>query len=124
MKAMIILTTGKLDRGARATLAFSWACSALSMGKPTTVFLTMDGAIWAQERASDGVQVAGFEPLSTYIEMFFSLGGKMLLCAPCAEYYCGVGSPQCSPQLWEDAQLAGLATVVGAASADCQLVTF
>lgn len=124
MHAMVILTTGKQDRGARATLAFSWACSALSLGKKTSLFLTMDGAIWATTNAVDGVQVAGFEPLSNYIETFFALGGKLLLCAPCAEYFCGLNSMSNPPSLWPEAEIAGLASIVSNASADCQLVTF
>lgn len=124
MRAMIILTTGKQDRGTRATLAFSWACSALSLGSETSVFLTMDGVVWALEKSCDGVQVAGFEPLSNYIESFFALGGKMLLCAPCAEYYCGIDPTVDNLPTWKDAQLAGLATVVNSASLNCQLVTF
>lgn len=124
MQAMVILTTGKQDRGTRATLAFSWACSALSLGNPASVFLTMDGAVWALDNSAEGVQVAGFEPLANYLEMFFALGGKMLLCSPCAEYYCGVGASTGAVPLRPEAQLAGLATVVSEASSNCQLVTF
>lgn len=124
MQALVILTTGKQDRGTRATLAFAWACSALSLGSAASVFLTMDGAIWALENSSESVQVAGFEPLSNYMEMFFALGGKLLLCSPCAEYYCGVGATTGAVPLLKEAELAGLATVVSAASSDCQLVTF
>lgn len=121
---MIILTTGKQDRGARATLAFAWACAALALGKETSIFLTMDGAIWAMEHSVDGVQVAGFEPLTNHVETFFALGGKMLLCAPCSEYYCGMGLPQRAPALWPEAVITGLTSVVSAANSGCQLVTF
>jgi hypothetical protein len=58
------------------------------------------------------------------MDMFFALGGKMLLCAPCAEYYCGLGSIQGQPNIFSEAEIAGLATVVSAATGDCQLVTF
>lgn len=121
---MIVLTTGKQDRGARATLAFSWACSALALGKTTSLFMTMDGTIWAMKKAVDGVQVDGFEPLSNYLETFISLGGKLLVCAPCTEYYCSVDSSIGPTVLIEGAELAGLATVVAAAGQKCTVVTF
>ena len=44
---LIILTTGKQDRGTRATLAFSWGRAALAMGQEVTMYLTMDGTVWA-----------------------------------------------------------------------------
>lgn len=121
---LIVLTTGKQDRGTRATLAFSWACSALALGKETTAYMTMDGTVWAMRKAADGVQVAGFEPLANYLETFFSLGGKLLVCAPCTEYYCVVPGGGEPGSLIEGAELAGLATVVAAASQNCTVVTF
>lgn len=123
-QTMVVLTTGKHDRGARATLAFSWACSALALGKRTSVFLTMDGTIWAMRGSASGVQVEGFEPLTNYIETFLSLGGEMMVCAPCTEYYCAAPRPDASPALLEGANLAGLATVVAQAGPACNVVSF
>ena len=122
--ALIVLTTGKQDRGARATLAFSWACSALALGKKTALFLTMDGTVWALDGAASGVQVQGFEPLDNYIETFRSLGGQILVCAPCSEYYCSLPRRGARVPLTEGAELAGLATVVAAAGSSCTVVTF
>jgi len=122
--SMVVLTTGKQDRGARATLAFSWACSALALGKKTAIFLTMDGTVWSLQGFADGVQVDGFEPLSCYVESFLSMGGKMFVCAPCTEYYCGQTSGNRSERFVEEAQIAGLTTVVSSADRNCQLVTF
>ena len=122
-ETLIVLTTGKQDRGARATLALSWACSALAMGKRTSLFMTMDGTVWAMKNAMDGVQVEGFEPLKNYIETFFALDGKLLVCAPCTEYYCSIAGDGGSGALIEGAELAGLATVVSVAGQDCTVVT-
>ena len=122
-ETMVVLTTGKQDRGARATLAFAWACSALALGKSTSIFMTMDGTIWAMKNAVDGVQVDGFEPLSNYLETFLSLGGKLMVCAPCTEYYC-MQIDGGSTALIDGAELAGLATVVAAAGEKCTVVTF
>jgi predicted peroxiredoxin len=43
--AMIVLTTGKQDRGTRATLAFCWGCTALALGQRVSMFLTMEGTV-------------------------------------------------------------------------------
>jgi predicted peroxiredoxin len=84
----------------------------------------MDGTIWAMKKAADGVQVDGFEPLTNYLETFLSMGGKLLVCAPCTEYYCNVQSDGGPKALIEGAELAGLATVVAAAGQNCSVVTF
>jgi len=120
---LIVLTTGKQDRGARATLALSWACSALAMGQSVSIFMTMDGTVWSMKNAVDGVQVEGFEPLANYIETFFALDGKMLVCAPCTEYYCSLSSNDGRGALIDGAEVAGLATVVSIAGQNCTVVT-
>jgi len=121
---IVVLTTGKQDRGTRATLAFSWACTALAMGKEAAVYLTMDGTIWASQGSEHGVQVGGFEPLSNYIEQFIALGGELLVCAPCSEFYCGVDHSIMPGQLRPECVLVGLATVVGRSGPGTTTVTF
>lgn len=121
---LITLSTGKQDRGSRATLAFSWACTALAMGKTVTMFLTMDGTVWAGINATKGVAVAGFEPLSEYLEQFFLLGGEMLVCAPCTEYYCAIDSQNPEGKVIDEAKLAGLATVVSRIGNNTNTITF
>ena len=120
--ALVVLTTGKSDRGMRATIALAWACTALAMGRSVALFLTMDGASWAARGAGDGVQVDGFEPLHTYLEQFFSLGGELLVCAPCTKFYCGTDGQ--SQGLIAGARVAGLSSVVGLAGTSAQVVTF
>jgi uncharacterized protein involved in oxidation of intracellular sulfur len=121
---VVILTTGKQDRGARATLAFSWACTALAMGKSVALYLTMDGTVWAINGAAGGVQVEGFEALSEYMAQFAELGGRLLVCAPCTEYYCSFNREKIGETLIPEAQLAGLSTVVGTVGPQCGVVTF
>ena len=65
---LITLTTGKQDRGTRATLAFSWGCAALAMGQSVSIFMTMDGSIWATKNATKGVSVGGFDNLDEYLD--------------------------------------------------------
>ncbi|MBK8975679.1 MAG: DsrE family protein [Planctomycetes bacterium] len=121
---MVVLTSGKQDRGTRATLAFSWACSALAMGMRTSVFMTMEGTIWAMRNAARGVQVDGFEPIESYIETFLSLGGSLLVCAPCTTYYCSTDDVErVASTLIEGAELVGLATVVSRTGPGCRILT-
>ncbi len=121
-QTMIVLTTGKQDRGTRATLAFSWGCAALAMGQRVAIYLTMDGTVWAGKTASHGVAVSGFEPLEAYVRQFSELGGEMLVCAPCSEYYCIPGASK--EALIENCRLVGLATVVSLISSETRVITF
>jgi predicted peroxiredoxin len=121
---VVVLRSGKHDRGMSATLAFSWACTSLAMNKKVTLFLTMDGTVWALRDAARKVEVGGFEPLDEYIQQFFSLGGNMFVCAPCTEYYCTTLKDDVSHKLLPEAKLAGLSTIVGMISPETTVVTF
>jgi predicted peroxiredoxin len=121
---MIVLTTGKQDRGTRATLAFSWGCAALAMGQNVAVYLTMDGTVWATKGAADNVSVAGFESLDCYIDQFLALGGEILVCAPCSEYYCSFTPTSGRSALLGEAQLVGLATIVSRTGQATKIITF
>jgi len=79
----VILVSGAADGGMRATLAFTAALSAASMGQPTLVFLAGDGAHWGYEGRADGVRAAGFPALADLIEAFVDAGGQIGLCSPC-----------------------------------------
>jgi predicted peroxiredoxin len=121
---VVVLTSGKQDRGTRATLAFSWACTALAMGRKVCLYMTMDGTVWAMKDSADGVEVQGFEPLANYIEQFIALGGELMVCAPCSEYFCSFNRSLVSESLRTEAKLVGLSTVVGLTNAHSTLVTF
>jgi len=88
---VVILATGSEDEGKRATLAFSAACTALSMDKETQVFLVGEGAYWAYEGRAHGVQMTGFPPLEDLISMFLDLDGQIHVCSTC-DQVCGVPS--------------------------------
>jgi predicted peroxiredoxin len=121
---IVILTTGKEDRGARAVLAFSWACAALAMGSSVTLFMTMDGSTWAGKGACKGVEVAGFEPLDHYLEQFLALGGKWKVCAPCTQYYCGASSSRPYDVLHSAVEVVGLTTLISEAGPTSHVITF
>lgn len=121
---VVVLTSGKQDRGTRATLAFGWACTALAMGKSVAVYLTMDGTYWAVHNSADKVHVEGFEPLQEYITQFFELGGSMLVCAPCSEYYCGFDRSVIGDTLLPGAKLSGLSSIVALVSPATCVISF
>lgn len=121
---LVILKTGKQDRGMSATLALGWACTALAMNKSVTLYLTMDGTIWAIQGAAKNIQVDGFEPLSEYMENFIALGGKIIVCAPCTEYYCALPQEGDKEQLIPVAVVGGLSTVVGMVNNNSTVVSF
>ena len=121
---LITITTGKHDRGSKATLAFSWGCAALAMGKSVSIYLSMDGTVWAAKGAMKGVEVGGFEPLQDYLEQFIDLGGELLVCAPCTEYYCAFDRGLIPSTLIAEAKLTGLASIVAKMSNNTSSLTF
>ena len=121
---LIALTTGKQDRGTRATLAFAWGCAALAMGQKVSMFLTMDGTVWGLRGSMKDVAVGGFEPLEDYLDQFCTLGGELLVCAPCTEYYCSFDPEQIAKTLIDRAELTGLATIVSKMGVNTKTVTF
>lgn len=108
-RLMIILTTGPEDRGSRATLAFSMGVAALVSGVETTIFMTMSGTFWSRQNSCSRVHINGFDPLADYIEQFDELGGAILVCSPCHDFYCANAGDS---ELLPGAQLAGLTHVV------------
>ncbi len=121
---LITLTTGKQDRGTRATLAFSWGCAALAMGQSVSIFMTMDGTIWAGKNAMKGVSVAGFDNLEEYLEQFIAMEGELLVCAPCTEYYCAFDQNEPDRKIINEANLTGLATIVSKMGPNTKVITF
>jgi predicted peroxiredoxin len=87
------------------------------------MFLTMDGTIWALQGSADSVKVEGFEPLKEYIDQFKDLGGEILVCAPCSEYYCGV-SEEGKTKLLPEYHPSGLSSIVGMITPQTSVVTF
>ncbi|MFH1873928.1 MAG: DsrE family protein [Pseudomonadota bacterium] len=123
-RLLIILSTGKQDHGAKATLAFAFACSALSMGADVAMYVTMDGTIWGLKEAAKGVCMPGFEPLESYINQFQDLGGKIYVCPPCVEYYCSVDKKLVVQGLRGGAEVTGMATAFHFIEHNGRVVTF
>lgn len=109
----IILTIGKSDNGKVATLAFSAGLAGISMGQPTTIFLTGEGAVWGFHGSASGIAVQGFPPLDQLIQSYQESGGRILLCSVCYKT-CSAGGPSDAPGVAEipGVQIAGFTTVL------------
>ena len=108
-KLLIMLTTGTEDRGSRATLAFSMGVASLISGVDTCMFMTMGGTVWARPTSAGKVHIGGFDPLQEIVEQYVGLGGRILVCSPCDDFYCSMAK---DAPLIEGAELSGLTHVV------------
>lgn len=111
-KMLIILTSGPEDRGNRATLAFSMGVTALFTGVDTTIYMTMGGTFWSRKSSIERVRIDGFEPLKEYVEQYRELGGKIVICSPCDEFYCSI---DLAGERLDGSELVGLTYVVDVA---------
>lgn len=109
----VILTVGKSDNGKIATLAFSAGLAGLSMGQPTTIFLTGEGAVWGFEGSATGISSQGFPPLEQLIQTYLETGGRILLCSVCYKT-CSAGGPTAATTVSKlsGVEIAGFATVL------------
>ena len=69
------------------------------------------------------VQVPGFEPLHAYVEQCLDLGRRLMVCAPCTEYYCGL-QEGAERRIFDEAEFSGLVTALGYVGQDGTTVTF
>ena len=88
---VVMLTAGNDDGGKRATLAYTAATCAAAMDKRTIMFLVGDGAHWAYEGRTSGVQARGFPALDELMEGLVEMGGEIYVCSAC-DQVCGVPS--------------------------------
>lgn len=86
---LIVLTAELADGGRKAALAFGVALSYLTTGASVHVFLTLESAVLGTPSGALGLNPRGFsDPLSSYIEHFLDLGGRLEVCSSCYEEYC------------------------------------
>ncbi|MGB5601890.1 MAG: DsrE family protein [Gammaproteobacteria bacterium] len=88
---VVILATGDEDGGKRATLAFTAATCAAAMDKRAIMFMVGDGAHWAYEGRTAGVQQNGFPPLEELMDCLIDMDGNIYVCSTCDEV-CSVPS--------------------------------
>ena len=83
-KLVVHCTHGREDLE-RATLAFVVGNVAASADQDVVVLLTIDGVWLATEGYADGLQQAGFQPLTEVIESFVGNGGEIWACGACTK---------------------------------------
>ena len=88
---VVMLTAGNDDDGKRATLAYTAATCAAAMDRRTVMFLAGDGAHWAYEGRTSGVQAPGFPALEELMDSLVDMGGEIYICSAC-DQVCGVPS--------------------------------
>lgn len=107
------MATGREDAGKRAILAYSAAVTSAGMDIPTQLFLVGDGAHWAYEGSTDGIEHAGFPSLPELIEAYAEMGGETCLCSTCDKVCAlpvtGVGQRQRRPGVYP----VGMAAILG-----------
>lgn len=84
-KHLLVLTHGREDGGARATLAFALGVSLQAMGSHVVMYLNSQAAVWAFEWAVQSVDIPGFDSLQTYISLFEESSGDIYVCASCVD---------------------------------------
>lgn len=99
----------------RATLGFAFALGAAACGQSVVVFLTMEGASWADPTFVQPDPPPGFEMVRTYLDDLFELEARVEGCTSCVEHHCATTHDQIV--------LAGLSTSA-ARAVDVPTVTF
>jgi predicted peroxiredoxin len=123
-RVLVILSTGREDAGAKATLAFAWACGALAMGREVMLMAIANGTVWGLKGVCDDIHLPGFEPLEQYVREFKELGGKFCICPPCLEYYCSIDEETAKRGIREEGEVCGIAVALNFASAGGQIINF
>ena len=86
---MIVLTASPADGGRKAAIAFGVALAALAGGAEVWMFLSLESVTLGTPSGARESHPRGFsEPLSTYIEHFRELGGRLEVCSSCYDEYC------------------------------------
>jgi len=85
-KLVILVTHGPSDP-VMATIPIVMACAGLASDMQVVVGFQGLGVCLMHEHEADTVEAPGFPPLKQLIADFLELGGKLLVCNPCAKAY-------------------------------------
>ncbi len=83
MAKFLFIVTGGQEHPERATIPFSIATAALSLGHSVTMVLQVDAVDLLCEEVRKTIAPQHFTPLSELFELYVELGGKLLACSPC-----------------------------------------
>ncbi len=83
---LIIITSGKEDKGEKAILGFTLAISALHSHNDVTIFLTKNGTIWCSPQQAKSISIRGIKTLDNYIHTFLRMQGKLFVSSEESEF--------------------------------------
>lgn len=83
-KLVIVITHNANDD--KATVGFTIANAALSIGMQVGVFLTSDGVELGRQDSTELTLVRPFKPLRELVEGFLEKGGLVWSCSPCFQH--------------------------------------
>jgi uncharacterized protein len=81
---LVIMATHGPTSAELATIPFVMAGAALASDVQVVIGLQGDGVCLAHVGEADPVNAPGFPPLAKLMNEFHQLGGKLLVCGPCA----------------------------------------
>lgn len=82
---LVILATHGPASPELATIPFVMACAALASDVDVVMGFQGDAVCLMHKGEPETVEAAGFPPLAKLVGDFHDLGGKALVCAPCAK---------------------------------------
>lgn len=117
--SILVSIASSHDNPDRATVAFVVAVASAASGQETTVFLSADGAWLGKRGEADKINEEGFAPLADLVAGFVEVGGRILVCTPCAKKR-GITESD----LVEGAVIAGGAAVVALLAAGAASISY
>lgn len=119
MSSILVSLASSHDNTDRATVAFVVAGAAAASGQDTSVFLSADGAWLGKSGEADKIHEDGFAPLAELMAGFVEVGGRIIVCSPCAKRR-GIAEAD----LVAGAVIAGGAAVVALMVAGAQTISY
>lgn len=107
----------------RARQGLEAALAAAAMGVEVTVFLTVRGAFWAEERQGDACVVPGCESIVRLIRELIEADVRVECCSSCARHFT-TSCDAAHSTLVEGILVGGLASMVKRAVSGSPTITF
>ena len=105
----VIIASGLRDIG-KVTAGLAFALSAASSGAKVVVFLTMEGAAFANPDEGKLKYIERFENVQRYFTLLLEEGVFLEVCTACAENYCLTGKIKNNKKIRSGMYFAGIST--------------
>jgi predicted peroxiredoxin len=120
-KLQVLITAGAEDPH-RTRQGLEAAYAAVALGVEVTVFLTLRGAFWVEERQHDTCVIPGCDSIPTLLKDLLAAGAVIECCSSCALQF--AGSCDLKKDLVEGVRLSGLAAMVARTVDGTPTITF